>query len=115
MTAAAEIVREHIAAFTRFDWATLEGTVSESVRLQLVGIVDWEWKLPTLYRHVSQAWDFTPEDVHLHDAGDGAVRVQLRLTNGAGLAKEIMGEYHVTGERIDAITLTDQQPVRAGS
>ena len=109
-----EVVREHLAALTHYDWTVLENTVSEGVRLQLVGTEGWNWALSTLYRHVSQAWDFASEEVRLSDQGDGTVRAQIRLTNGGGLVKQIEGEYHVRGDRIDSIRLTDEPPVRAG-
>lgn len=64
MSAPAEIVQGHIAALARYDWAALESTVSDKVQVGLVGVEDWEWTLSTLYRHVSQAWDYIPEDVH---------------------------------------------------
>ncbi len=87
----------------------LASSVSEDVKLLLVGTVDWEWTLPNLYRQITQAWDFWPEDIQLHDQGSGTVRTTIRLTNG-GATKEIEGVYHVSGDRIDAITLTDSVP-----
>jgi len=106
-----EIVRDHIAALARSDWTALESTVSHPVQMKLVGVDDddWEWTLSTLYRHVSQAWDYVPEDVQLSDGDDGAVRARIRFTNG-GAVKVVEGRYRISGDCIDSIILTDEPP-----
>lgn len=79
--------------------------------MKLVGVDDddWEWTLSTLYRHVSQAWDYVPEDVQLSDGDDGAVRARIRFTNG-GAVKVVEGRYRISGDCIDSIILTDEPP-----
>jgi hypothetical protein len=114
MTVPSRLVRDHIdAALTRHDWDAVESSVSEDVRLKMTGIEDWVWTISSLYRHISQAWDFTPEDVQLGDRADGSVGADIRLSNGDGWVKRVVGDYHVLGDRIDFIALTDDVPVKA--
>lgn len=110
MSAPVEVVRDHIAALARYDWAAMESTVSNNVQLELVGVENWEWSLSTLYRHVSQAWDYMPEDVELSDQGDGIVHAVIRLASGGGSVKQIEGRYRISGGRIDSIILTYEPP-----
>ena len=110
MSVAVEVVRDHFAALARYDRAALESTASDKVQVRLVGVEDWKWTLSTLYRHVSQAWNYMPEDVQLSDWGDGTVHAIIRLANGGGFVKQIEGWYCISGGRIDSIILTDKPP-----
>ncbi len=109
MSAPVEFVRRHFTALARYDWVALQNSVSADVRLTLDGVQGWDWELTTLYRHVTQAWDYTVGDLHLSDEGEGIVRVLIHLVNG-DRAKDVTGDYHVTSDWIDAITfpMTDR-------
>lgn len=104
MSTAVDIVARHIEALSRFDWATLNSSMSEDPKLLLVGTMNWEWTVPTLYRMVTRAWEFMPRDIQLQDQGGGTVRAALRLEDG----RSIEGTYRISGNRIDEITLSDR-------
>ena len=103
MSNAVDIVARHIEALSRFDWATLHSSMSKDPKLLLVGTIDWEWTVPTLYRQVTKAWEFMPRDIQLQDLGGGTVRATLRLEDG----RRIEGTYRASGNGIDEITLSD--------
>ena len=112
MSADVEVVRLHLAALGRFDWAALQSSISEDAVLRLVGLEGWDWAVGNLYRQVTQAWDYMPADVRLSDEGNGVVRAEIRLSNG-GAVKDIEGEYRVFRDRIEAIVLTDGRSATA--
>ena len=62
-----------------------------------------------LYRHITQAWDFTLADTRLSDEGGGAVRGVMLLVNGQW-RKEVACEYQVARGRIASIALFDSPP-----
>lgn len=110
MSAALEIVRGHLEALARHDWTSLGGSVSETVSLGVQGVdSEWRWTLNGIYRFVTQAFDYWPDDVQLVDQGDGLVRAVLKLTNGLA-SKEVRGEYVVIDGAINVITLTNALP-----
>ncbi len=65
-----------------------------------------------LYRHVTQAWDFTVADTRLSDEGGGAVGGVMLLVNGRW-RKEVPCRYQVTLGRIASIALSDGPPTDA--
>ena len=56
---------------------------------------------------ISARLGISPSDVQLYEAGEGCVRADICLTNGANRGKHIQGEYHVDGGLIDRIWLID--------
>jgi ketosteroid isomerase-like protein len=106
MTPPVEIVRRHLLALSQSDIQALSTTVTASVQLRLEGVEDWDWTLTSLYRAVTQAWNFIPGDIRLDDLGSGHLAATLHLTNGDA-TKIVEGDYRVSGDRIDAITLRD--------
>lgn len=109
-----DIIGEHVAAVSKYDWRAVERTVSENAQLRLAGVDSSVWTISNLYRYVTQAWDFTIDNVQISDGPDGLVRAQIRLTNGEWV-KQIQGEYCVRENRIASITLTDAHPVKDGN
>jgi len=105
MDIAVDLVARHIDALSKFDWTTLSSSMSTDPKLRLVGVTDWEWTVPTLYRMVTKAWESMPKDVELEEESGGTVRALLRLEDG----RCIEGMYRVTGGQIDQITLIDPQ------
>jgi hypothetical protein len=109
MSKAVDLVARHLAAVWKYDWVELKETLSSKAELR-VSHDAWtnsEWEIARLYRHISQAWDFSPSETHLFDRGDGIVQVKMRLTNGGDWAKDIEGDYRVRGDRIDRIQIVD--------
>jgi hypothetical protein len=107
-----EVVREHLAAVAGYDWAGVERSMSANADLTLDRVTDWEWTISTLYRHVTQAWDFTVADTQLSEGDDGLVAGVIRLVNH-GLVKDVVCKYHVAQDRIISITLSDSAPMQA--
>ena len=106
-----EVVREHLAAVAEYDWDGVETSLSANAELTLGGVTDWEWTISTIYRHVTQAWDFTIADKLISQGDDGLVTGVIRLVNH-GLVKDVVGEYHVAQDRIISITLSDSAAVK---
>ncbi len=86
--------------------------MSANADLTLDGVTDWEWTIFTLYRYVTQAWDFKVADTQLSEGDDGVVTGVIRLVNH-GWVKDVMCKYHVTQDRIFSITLSDSAPMKA--
>jgi hypothetical protein len=107
-----EVVREHLAAVAGYDWDRVKTSMSANADLTLSGVADWEWTIFTLYRNVTQAWDFTVADTQLNVKSDGVVAGVIRLVNH-GWVKDVACKYHVTEDRIIAVTLSDAAPVKA--
>ena len=107
-----EVVRDHLAAVADYDWDGVKRSMSPNVDLKLDGVADWDWTFYTLYRNVTQAWDFTLADTQLSEGDDGAVTGVVRLIN-QGWVKDVMCQYHVTQDRIVSITLSDSAPTQA--
>ena len=78
--------------------------------LTLEGVVDWKWQVGSLYRHISQAWDFTISEADLVDARGGIVTGRIVLLN-AEWRKEVICEYRVTSGLISSIAFSESKPV----
>lgn len=78
--------------------------------LTLRGVADWKWEVGNLYRHISQAWDFTISEADLVDAKDGIVTGTIVLLN-AEWRKEVNCEYRVTSGLISSIAFSASKPV----
>lgn len=107
-----EVVRKHLAAVADYDWDGAKISMSANADLALDGVTDWEWTIFTLYRNVTQAWDFTFAETQLSEGDDGVVTGVIRLVNH-GWVKGVMCKYHVTQDRIISITLADSAPTKA--
>ena len=104
-----EVVRKHLEAVADHDWDGVRRSMAANADLALEGITDWEWDVTTLYRHITQAWDFTVADAQLVEGNRGAVTGMVVLVNG-DRRKEVACEYRVNLDRIVSIVLSDGRP-----
>jgi hypothetical protein len=104
-----DVVQAHLAAAWSSDWDTLRRSLADKPQLLIRSgeRTHSELEIGGLYRFISQAWDFQPGTVQLSDKGDGVVEAQMCLTNGGGWVKKVAGRYHVVGNLIDVVDLTD--------
>lgn len=86
--------------------------MSANADLTLEGVTDWNWEVTSLYRYITQAWDFSVAETQLSEGDDGVVTGVIRLVNH-GWVKDVKCTYHVTQDRIISITLSDSAPVKA--
>lgn len=114
LATAREIVSKHLSALWKSDWDALNQSLSRSPELILAAIEksDVKWNIGTLYRHITQAWDFLPGEVHLSGYADGTVIAEMSLTNGHGWIKNVRGEYTVNEGRVCRIRLADSKAHR---
>lgn len=105
-----DVVRNHLEAVARFDWDGLRLSMAPNARLTIKGVVQGD--VTVLYRHITQAWDFTVADTRLSDEGGGAVGGVMLLVNGLW-RKAVSCEYQVTSGRIASIALSDPSPTDA--
>jgi len=113
LAGAREIVAKHLSALWAFDWDSLRQSVSDGAELVLVGGTDTGFSsdVGSLYRHITQAWDYFPvEDASLCDDDSGRVTAKIRLTNGDGGVKNVRGEYATRDGRICCIRLAVTAP-----
>lgn len=107
-----EVVRKHLAAVADHDWDGAKISMSGNADLALDGVTDWEWTIFTLYRNVTQAWDFTFADTQLSEEDDGVVTGVIRMVKD-GWVKGVMCKYRVTQDWIISIPLADSAPMKA--
>ena len=108
MRTAVEFVRHHLDTLWARDWAELERSIADDAELTVTH-GDWaysDWTVSSLYRHITQAWDFAPGEVRLSEGGDGVVAATMLLKN-AGYNKTVQGKYRVKGDRICSVWLVD--------
>lgn len=104
-----EVVRKHLEVVADHDWDGVRRSMAANADLTLKGVAGWEWEVTTLYRHITQAWDFTVADAQLVHRDRGAVTGMVVLVNG-DRRKEVACDYQVNLDRIVSIVLSDSRP-----